>query len=43
LILDRTPNWHELSDDDLVSLVEKQLTGPSDKRKSILREAGRLK
>jgi hypothetical protein len=41
-ILDRTPNWIELSDDDLVSLVEKELPGPGDKRKTILRAAGRL-
>jgi hypothetical protein len=40
------PNWHELSDDELVSLVEQVLPkekGASDKRKTILRAAGRLK
>jgi hypothetical protein len=45
-VLDQIPNWHELSDDDLVALVEEALPkekAASDKRKTILRAAGRLK
>jgi hypothetical protein len=44
-ILDQTPNWRELPNNDLVALVRKALPkemGISDKRKTILRAAGRL-
>jgi hypothetical protein len=49
-VLDQMPNWHELSDGDLVEAVQEALPkGPKNSdpkppdRKTILREAGRLK